>query len=168
MPFNGFGIGGALEKENLGTIVRWVRRRAARIQARHLLCVSQDPMTSSSGIENGVDTFDCVSPTRVARKRRGLLPPRPLQHHQRASDGLLAHLRGLRDLLDLHPLQPQPTSRHLFKGGTSVWRKRPSPLSTVRRFIVAHSGRRPRSHQGRHLRFGTVTSSPATTPGKKP
>ena len=33
MDFDGFGIGGALEKQNLGTIVRWVLRGAAGGQA---------------------------------------------------------------------------------------------------------------------------------------
>ncbi len=66
MPFDGFGIGGALEKENLGTIVRWCNEELPENKPRHLLGISE-PDDIFVGIENGVDTFDCVSPTRVAR-----------------------------------------------------------------------------------------------------
>ncbi|WP_370592554.1 tRNA guanosine(34) transglycosylase Tgt [Rothia sp. ZJ1223] len=66
MPFDGFGIGGALEKENLGTIVRWCAEELPENKPRHLLGISE-PDDIFVGIENGVDTFDCVSPTRVAR-----------------------------------------------------------------------------------------------------
>lgn len=66
MPFDGFGLGGALEKENLGTIVRWCAEELPENKPRHLLGISE-PDDIFVGIENGVDTFDCVSPTRVAR-----------------------------------------------------------------------------------------------------
>jgi queuine tRNA-ribosyltransferase len=64
--FDGYGIGGALEKENLGTIVRWVCEELPEDKARHLLGISE-PNDIFTAIENGVDTFDCVSPSRVAR-----------------------------------------------------------------------------------------------------
>ncbi|NUP57853.1 MAG: tRNA guanosine(34) transglycosylase Tgt [Pseudarthrobacter sp.] len=66
MPFDGFGIGGALEKENLGTIVRWCNEELPEDKPRHLLGISE-PDDIFTAIENGADTFDCVSPTRVAR-----------------------------------------------------------------------------------------------------
>nr|WP_306906969.1 tRNA guanosine(34) transglycosylase Tgt [Arthrobacter pascens] len=66
MPFDGFGIGGALEKENLGTIVRWCNEELPEDKPRHLLGISE-PDDIFTSIENGADTFDCVSPTRVAR-----------------------------------------------------------------------------------------------------
>ena len=64
--FDGYGIGGALEKDNLGTIVRWVCEELPENKARHLLGISE-PDDIFIAIENGVDTFDCVSPSRVAR-----------------------------------------------------------------------------------------------------
>jgi queuine tRNA-ribosyltransferase len=64
--FDGFGIGGALEKENLGTIVRWVCEELPAELPRHLLGISE-PDDMFIAIENGADTFDCVSPSRVAR-----------------------------------------------------------------------------------------------------
>ena len=66
LGFDGFGIGGALEKDNLGTIVRWVCEELPEGKARHLLGISE-PNDIFTAIENGVDTFDCVSPSRVAR-----------------------------------------------------------------------------------------------------
>ena len=66
MNFDGFGIGGALEKENLGTFVRWCNEELPENKPRHLLGISE-PDDIFTAIENGADTFDCVSPTRVAR-----------------------------------------------------------------------------------------------------
>ncbi len=64
--FDGFGIGGALEKENLGTIVGWVCEELPADKARHLLGISE-PDDFFRAIESGADTFDCVNPSRVAR-----------------------------------------------------------------------------------------------------
>ncbi|WP_124054446.1 tRNA guanosine(34) transglycosylase Tgt [Arcanobacterium ihumii] len=64
--FDGFGIGGALEKENLGTIVGWVSEELPEDRARHLLGISE-PDDFFRAIESGADTFDCVNPSRVAR-----------------------------------------------------------------------------------------------------
>lgn len=66
LPFAGFGIGGALEKSQLGTIVRWVCEELPPDKPRHLLGISE-PADLFVAIENGVDTFDCVAPSRVAR-----------------------------------------------------------------------------------------------------
>ncbi|MDO5534855.1 MAG: tRNA guanosine(34) transglycosylase Tgt [Propionibacteriaceae bacterium] len=64
--FDGFGIGGALEKENLGTIVGWVADELPVDKPRHLLGISE-PDDLFAAIANGADTFDCVNPSRVAR-----------------------------------------------------------------------------------------------------
>jgi queuine tRNA-ribosyltransferase len=66
LDLDGFGIGGALEKANLGTIVRWVNEELPDDKPRHLLGISE-PDDVFVAIENGVDTFDCVTPSRVAR-----------------------------------------------------------------------------------------------------
>ncbi len=65
--FGGFGIGGALEKENLGTIVRWVAEELPEDKPRHLLGISE-PDDLFTAIEAGADTFDCVAPTRLGRR----------------------------------------------------------------------------------------------------
>ncbi|STD02211.1 tRNA guanosine(34) transglycosylase Tgt [Corynebacterium renale] len=65
--FGGFGIGGALEKENLGTIVGWVCDELPVEKPRHLLGISE-PDDLFTAIEAGADTFDCVAPTRLGRR----------------------------------------------------------------------------------------------------
>ena len=67
--FDGFGIGGALEKENLGTICRWVSEELPDDKPRHLLGISE-PEDLFWAIEQGADTFDCVNPSRTARNGR--------------------------------------------------------------------------------------------------
>ncbi|WP_175955390.1 tRNA guanosine(34) transglycosylase Tgt [Schaalia sp. Marseille-Q2122] len=64
--FDGFGVGGALEKENLGTIVSWVCEELPEDLPRHLLGISE-PDDFFRAVEAGADTFDCVNPSRVAR-----------------------------------------------------------------------------------------------------
>lgn len=66
MDFDGFGIGGSFDKEDIGTAVGWVADELPDNKPRHLLGIG-DPTDLILGIENGVDTFDCVAPTRIAR-----------------------------------------------------------------------------------------------------
>ena len=66
LPFDGYGIGGAIEKGKLGAIVRWVNEELPEDKPKHLLGISE-PNDIFAAIENGIDTFDCVSPTRVGR-----------------------------------------------------------------------------------------------------
>ena len=65
--FGGFGIGGALEKENLGTIVGWVCDELPEDKPRHLLGISE-PDDLFTAVAAGADTFDCVAPTRLGRR----------------------------------------------------------------------------------------------------
>lgn len=66
MDFDGYGIGGALEKETMAEIIRWVNEILPKNRPRHLLGISE-PDDMFAAVEQGVDTFDCVSPTRVGR-----------------------------------------------------------------------------------------------------
>ena len=66
MEFDGYGIGGALEKNDLGTIVGWVTAELPMNRPRHLLGIGE-PEDLFVGVEAGIDTFDCVSASRVAR-----------------------------------------------------------------------------------------------------
>lgn len=66
MDFDGYGLGGALRKENIGEIVRWMNEELPDEKPRHMLGISE-PDDIFACIENGADTFDCVSPARVAR-----------------------------------------------------------------------------------------------------
>lgn len=64
--FDGYGIGGALEKDQMGQIINWVNTILPEDKPRHLLGISE-PDDIFAAIEQGIDTFDCVSPTRVGR-----------------------------------------------------------------------------------------------------
>ena len=66
LPFDGFGIGGAIEKERMADIVRWVCEELPDDKPRHLLGIGE-PADFFTAIAAGADTFDCVSPARVAR-----------------------------------------------------------------------------------------------------
>jgi queuine tRNA-ribosyltransferase len=67
MGFDGFGIGGSFDKQDIGTAVGWVSDELPVDKPRHLLGIGSEPADLILGIENGVDTFDCVAPTRIAR-----------------------------------------------------------------------------------------------------
>lgn len=66
MGFDGFGIGGSFEKEDMYTAVGWVNAILPEGKPRHLLGIGEVE-DFFGGIENGADTFDCVAPTRMAR-----------------------------------------------------------------------------------------------------
>ena len=64
--FDGFGLGGAFLKEDLGEILRWCDEELPAEKPRHLLGLSH-PDDILIGAEMGADTFDCVAPMREAR-----------------------------------------------------------------------------------------------------
>ncbi len=66
VKFDGFGLGGAFLKEDLGDILRWCDEELPADKPRHLLGLSH-PDDIFVGVANGADTFDCVAPMREAR-----------------------------------------------------------------------------------------------------
>ncbi|HEY4514930.1 MAG TPA: tRNA guanosine(34) transglycosylase Tgt [Candidatus Paceibacterota bacterium] len=66
LNFDGYGIGGSFVKEDMSTAVRWVTEILPEDKPRHLLGVGE-PIDIVLGVENGIDTFDCVASTRKAR-----------------------------------------------------------------------------------------------------
>ena len=74
LPFDGFGIGGDLgdikdEKRTMFQILDWTIPSLPEEKPRHLLGVGKVEDIFEA-IENGIDTFDCVIPTREARHGR--------------------------------------------------------------------------------------------------
>lgn len=65
--FDGFGIGGVFVPEEIPKYVALVNRILPENKPRHLLGMGAQPLDIFLGVENGVDTFDCVAPTRQAR-----------------------------------------------------------------------------------------------------
>ncbi len=66
MDFDGYGIGGSFTKDDMATAVRWVCEELPVGKPRHLLGIGE-PLDMLLAIENGIDTFDCVAPTRIGR-----------------------------------------------------------------------------------------------------
>ncbi|CEI32907.1 tRNA guanosine(34) transglycosylase Tgt [Propionibacterium freudenreichii] len=64
--FDGYGIGGAIEKQHLGDIVGWCAEELPDDKPRHLLGISE-PDDLFAACAAGADTFDCVNPSRTAR-----------------------------------------------------------------------------------------------------
>jgi queuine tRNA-ribosyltransferase/7-cyano-7-deazaguanine tRNA-ribosyltransferase len=70
-PFDGFGIGGSLGhgRDEMIQVLAWTIPHLPSEKPRHLLGIGriQDIF---DGVEQGVDTFDCIIPTRHARNER--------------------------------------------------------------------------------------------------
>ena len=67
MEFDGYGIGGVFEPGEIPNVVGLVNSVLPENKPRHLLGMGSQPLDLFLGVEHGVDTFDCVSPTRQAR-----------------------------------------------------------------------------------------------------
>ncbi len=66
LDFDGFGIGGSFDKEDMNKAVSWVNEILPKEKPRHLLGIGE-PEDLFMAVENGCDLFDCVAPTRIAR-----------------------------------------------------------------------------------------------------
>jgi queuine tRNA-ribosyltransferase len=74
-PLHGVAVGGSLgqEKAQMREVVEWSLRPAPEHKPRHLLGIGDvDDMLAS--VAAGVDTFDCATPTRLARHGTALVP----------------------------------------------------------------------------------------------
>ncbi len=65
--FDGYGIGGVFEPGEIPSVVKWVDETLPEEKPRHLLGMGSQPADLFLGVEYGIDTFDCVAPTRQAR-----------------------------------------------------------------------------------------------------
>ncbi len=66
LDFDGFGIGGSFDKEDMNKAVEWCNSILPKEKPRHLLGIGE-PEDLFMAVENGCDLFDCVAPTRIAR-----------------------------------------------------------------------------------------------------
>jgi queuine tRNA-ribosyltransferase len=74
-PAQGVAVGGSLgqEKEQMREVVEWALRPAPEAKPRHLLGIGDvDDILAS--VASGIDTFDCATPTRLARHGTALVP----------------------------------------------------------------------------------------------
>ena len=72
---DGIAVGGSLgqEKAAMHEVVRWSVRAAPDERPRHLLGIG-DVDDVIAGVAAGIDTFDCATPTRLARHGTALVP----------------------------------------------------------------------------------------------
>ncbi len=66
MDFDGFGIGGSFSKKDLGEALTAGIDPLPKDKPRHLLGIGE-PEDILLGVSHGIDMFDCVQPTRMAR-----------------------------------------------------------------------------------------------------
>jgi queuine tRNA-ribosyltransferase len=132
LDFDGFGLGGALTKENIGEIVGWMSEELPEDKPRHMLGISE-PNDIFDCIENGADTFDCVSPARVGRNGALYLPTGRVNITNRRFRDDFAPLNAE---CDCYTCQNYTRAyiHHLFKAGEML----ASTLATIhnQRFIV--------------------------------
>lgn len=132
LDLDGYGIGGAIEKENLDQILGWVVEELPEDRPRHLLGLGE-PDDLFMAVEQGCDTFDCVQPSRVARGsrvytargRQNLLVAASRRRFEPIEDGCDCYTCGHYTVAYLH---------HLFKANEYV----AATLATIhnQRFIV--------------------------------
>ncbi|MBU1177020.1 tRNA-guanine transglycosylase, partial [Patescibacteria group bacterium] len=66
LPFDGFGIGGSFGKKEMKKALDWIIPYLPENKPRHLLGIGYlDDLKEA--IKRGIDLFDCVYPTRLAR-----------------------------------------------------------------------------------------------------
>jgi len=65
--FDGYGIGGVFGPTEIATVLSWVNNILPIEKPRHLLGMGSQPADLFLGVQYGIDTFDCVAPTRQAR-----------------------------------------------------------------------------------------------------
>lgn len=126
LPFDGFAVGGSLgrSKEEMHRVLDWTMPLLPPGKPRHLLGIGEVE-DLFAGVARGIDTFDCVAPTRLARNGALLIPPRAggsRSNHFRMS------IRNAAHTLDDRPVDPgcrchtcrnfsRAYLRHLFKTG---------------------------------------------------
>lgn len=69
LPFDGIGIGGSFGKNEMVETLKWVVPHLPEEKPRHLLGIGRVEDVFNA-VEQGVDLFDCVIPTREARHGR--------------------------------------------------------------------------------------------------
>ena len=69
LPFDGIGIGGSFGKDEMVKTIKWVIPHLPKEKPRHLLGIGKIEDIFNA-VEQGIDLFDCVIPTREARHGR--------------------------------------------------------------------------------------------------
>ena len=171
---DGIAIGGSLgkEKEQIREVVGWVLDGLSDEQPRHLLGIGDvDDLVHAVGA--GVDTFDCATPTRLARHGTALvaragvaLAPRPQPPRPPGRPGADRRPLRLPRLRRAHPRLPAlPDPRRRADRKAAAHPAQPD-------LHAAPDARHARGHRGRRLprlrppgarRRGSLRASPRPT-----
>lgn len=129
--FDGIAIGGIYEtKKMLYQMVEWVVSAVSEDKPRHLLGIGE-VRDLFEGVEQGIDLFDCVAPTRRARNGSLYISPASGIYTQRADyqkNNFTTAIRNSRFIEDPQPVDPtcfcytcknfsRAYLRHLFMSG---------------------------------------------------
>ena len=121
MNFDGYSIGGTSvgeDKETMYKMVDWAIKYLPEDKPRYLMGVG-DPLDLFEGVERGIDMFDCVLPTRIAR------------HSNAFTNNGKINLRNLKFKEDFNPIDEKCDCytckhytkaylRHLFVAGEGL------------------------------------------------
>jgi tRNA-guanine transglycosylase len=105
-PFDGIAIGGSLgnSKRDMHQILEWVIPKLDE-RPRHLLGIG-DIDDIFECVQRGIDTFDCVSPTRNARRGSLFLYP---ESGGRVKNKFRLHIASVKFREDKNPVDPHCT-----------------------------------------------------------
>jgi len=129
MPFGGMAVGGNLGRTHVDMhrVLEWTVPELPDALARHLLGIGDVPSVLAA-VARGIDTFDCVAPTRNARNGGALArvddDGRPLPNFR-------LNLRNARFADDLRPIEADcgcPTCRRFSRGYLRHLLKADEPL----------------------------------------
>ena len=138
MPFGGMAVGGNLGRTHadMHRVLEWTVPELPDALARHLLGIGDVPSVLAA-VARGIDTFDCVAPTRNARNGGALArvddDGRPLPNFR-------LNLRNARFADDLHPIEADcgcPTCRRFSRGYLRHLLKADEPLGP--QLITVHN-----------------------------
>ena len=104
MPFFGHAIGGSLGacKQQMYDIVSFTTSKLDKNRPIHLLGIGNiDDIFQ--GVKLGIDTFDCVYPTRIARHGGALVKPKYRKEETRTKEYI--NLRNQRFKIDTNPIE---------------------------------------------------------------
>lgn len=95
LDFPGFGIGGSLgkSKKDMYQVLDWTMPLLPEEKPKHLLGIGS-PEDIIQAVKKGIDTFDCVAPTRMGRNGSALL----------TTSGAVLNLKSGRFLNDKNPI----------------------------------------------------------------
>lgn len=109
LPFDGFAIGGVSvgeSKEDMKHVLDWVSPLLPDEKPRHVLGVGEIDDVFEL-ISHGVDTFDCVAPTRLARMGTAYVHPWGVSRYENDSaDRFQINITKSVYLDDEHPIDP--------------------------------------------------------------